>query len=261
MPVFKRRVKKHIVKKIAPPPRMSYGEKVLFNNLLASGMHPGELALRSGRDRSSIRRAVAALKAGGARVKAGRPRLLTPARVNQIVTVLKGMVRKADGCWEVTLPMLMKRAKVKTSERTLWTALRKRRIYFRRMRSKPKLTKDDIKERYAFAKKFRKKTPAWWKRNLHMALDLKHFPVYHNAKGRAYAAAREVRGVYRAPGEGLHAGYTKVAKELRFNPGMKSVLVAAGVDKAKVRMWRALDSSWFGTESCTVSVVLSIGPC
>ena len=94
MPAFKRRVKKHIVKKIAPPPRMSYGEKVLFNNLLASGMHPGELALRSGRDRSSIRRAVAAQ--GGARVKAGRPRLLTPARVNQIVTVLKGMVRKAD---------------------------------------------------------------------------------------------------------------------------------------------------------------------
>ena len=64
------------------------------------------------------------------------------------------MVQKAHGRYEVTLAMALKRSKSKASERCAREHLRKRGIKFRKMREKPLLTKADVKERLAFAKKF-----------------------------------------------------------------------------------------------------------
>ena len=108
---------------------------------------------------------------------------------------------------------------VKASERTLRNALHSRNIYCRRLRTKPVLTDDDIKQRYSFAKKYSHMTKTSWRKKLHVIIDCKHFPVYVNGKGRAWAAQRDVRGAYRKPRQGLSRRYTAVPKDQRYCPG------------------------------------------
>lgn len=61
------------------------------------------------------------------------------------------------------LPSLLspRRLRIKTCARTVRDALHERKIYFRRLRSKPKLTDEDIKARFEFAKMYKNKTKAW----------------------------------------------------------------------------------------------------
>jgi len=87
---------------------------------------------------------------------------LSRAEVNLLVRTIKAMARKAKALYEVTLAMAMKRAKLKCGEQCARAALKKRNIKFRRLRSKPILTKQDVKERFAFAKKYRKKPRSFW---------------------------------------------------------------------------------------------------
>lgn len=93
---------------------------------------------------------------------------------------------------------------------------------------------------------------AWWCAHIHLHLDLKNFPVYLNGKARDHAAMREVRGAYRQRGGGLGRGYTKAPKHLRFNPGAKSVMIAAAVGKGRVRLWETIDSQWSGAAASTL---------
>ena len=115
---------------------------------------------------------------GGRRVrqKLGRPRSLSVQQVKDILKVLWKMLAEAEGRWEVTLKMLMKRAKVKVCERAVSNALRAHNVYFRRLRGKPKLTSKDIRARYDFAKFYRFKSKAWWLKTLQLCIDLKWFP-------------------------------------------------------------------------------------
>ena len=90
----------------------------------------------------------------------GRDPALTKKDITSLIKVIKAMIKKAKARYEITLAMVIKRAKVKASERTARKALQKRGIRFRKMRSKPKLTTKDIKARFAFGKKYRKKSKA-----------------------------------------------------------------------------------------------------
>ena len=65
----------------------------------------------------------------------------------------------------------------KASERSILRALHKRNIRFRKLREKPKLTAEDMKERFAFAKAYHKKTKTWWASHLHASIDGKCFQV------------------------------------------------------------------------------------
>ena len=160
--------------------------------------------------------------------------------------VLKEMIEKVGGKKEITIAALKAKSKSKAGARAISDALHARNIYFRKLRSKPVLTKDDIADRFKFAKAYRRKTKKWWLKNLRMIIDLKHFPVYTTGKARAYAARREIRGAYRTPGQGLDEAYVTVPKALRFNTGVKPVTVAAGVGAGKVLLWEALDGRWNG---------------
>ena len=82
-----------------------------------------------------------------------------------------------------------------------------------------------------------------------MSIDLKRFSVYVNAAGRAYAAQREIRGAYRKPGQGLHKGYVKPPKALKYNPGVKSGLLAAGIGGKKVLVWEEIKGRWNGNSA------------
>jgi hypothetical protein len=60
------------------------------------------------------------------------------------------------------------------------------------------------------------------------------------------------RGAYRQPGQGLDEAYVVLPKELRYNPGAKSVKVLAGVAVGRVRMWHVLEQKWSGRAAAAV---------
>ena len=139
---------------------------------------------------------------------------MQPKDVNHLVKTLRAMIRKAHARWEVTLAMLKKRAKCNFDDKVVRKALLEKKIKFRRLRAKPLLTKEDVKARFAFAKKHRKETKKWWRKRIQMHIDLKNFCVYTIAQSRVIAAMREVRGAHQAPGQGLIADYVVLPKAL-----------------------------------------------
>lgn len=207
------------------------------------GLPVTKIALAVNRNKTSV---YAALENDWATEKRGRKELLTKAQVNLLVRTLKAMIKQAAAKKEITLAMILRRARVKVSERCARKALQTRGIRFRRMRDKPLLTKDDVKERWRFARKYRNKSKAWWRSKVHLYIDLKSWKVYPNAKGRALAAQRTVRGAYRGPGGGLGEGYVVVPKSLKQNTGARPAKIAGGVGKGRCRLWYDVGRKWNG---------------
>ena len=124
-------------KKDMKPPRMTVDEKRLVREMaFDKGMTPGAIADTVGRHRSNIIRLLAMKKI----VKMGRPVALTPVQEDRLEDIVKDMVLKADAEYEVTLPMVHRRSRLKCSERTLARSLRKRGYYFFRLYEKMILT-------------------------------------------------------------------------------------------------------------------------
>ena len=208
-------------------------------------MPVGQIATATDRDKKSIYGALDQ-KPSGKTVKLGRPPAMTRESIAHVIKTLKMLVKTAAARYEVTLGMIKEKSKCRASETTMRRTLQKRNIKFRRLRSKPILTNTDKRARFAFAKKYHTKSKSWWLKTVHMHIDLKNFSCYVNARARQYAAQREVRGGYRLPGQGLDEAYVVANKALRFNPGVKSAMIAAGVGNGRVRMWHALTNKWSG---------------
>ncbi len=229
------------------PPRMSPDERrILMRMHHEQKMQPAAVAKATGRSLSAVCRLLARKKPAK---PCGRKKVLKPQQVDRLQAVMKKMITEANGEQEVTMEMVKRRARCSASLRTISRELHKRDVYFRRLRSKPKLTPDDIKERFDFAKKYKSKSKKWWNTHIQMFIDNKSFPVYLTNKARAYGAQRAVRGAYRQKGQGLDRGYTKASKTMQHNPCGKSLVVAAGVGKGRVLMWHVLKKKWSGAEA------------
>jgi hypothetical protein len=195
---------------------------------------PAEIAERLGRDKATLTRLLVKTVD---RKRQGRPVALTDAQVDFLEHRLDELIVKADGKYRVTAKMLRANTRTKASARAMLDALRKRNIYFRKLREKPVLTDEDIADRLAFAKKYKDKSKAWWQKNVHAFIDGKFFQVYLNGKERDRAARHATFGAFRSPGKGLSHGYVKPSKSLKHNTGAASALVQAGIVNGKVGMW------------------------
>ena len=178
-------------------------------------------------------------------VKRGRKEVLSKVQVKLLLRTTKAMVQQAAAKKEVTLAVIMRKAKVMAGAQGARKALHKAGVRFRKMRSKPLLTKEDVKHRYAFAKKYRKKPKSFWKK-VNLYIDVKTFPVYLNEQALAVAAMREVRGAYRQRGQGLDESYVVLPKQLKYNTGAKSARIAGGVGNGRMLLWHELEKRWSG---------------
>ena len=132
------------------------------------------------------------------------------------------------------------------SIRTIAEALHARGIFFRKLHAKPTLTKQDIKDRVAFAASYGSKTSAWWNRFVHMHIDVKHFNIFLDGKGRRHVAQVGCRGAYRGLGERFSPGTVKPNPKVKYNSGTRGVKVLAGVGHGKVLLWQFIESRWSG---------------
>ncbi|CAE7938979.1 unnamed protein product [Symbiodinium necroappetens] len=158
---------------------MSADERKWAKTWYSEGKQPSEIAGLLGRDTSSIARLLCVQKPVK---KQGRPSALTKAQIDFLERKLDQMIVKADGQHTVTVEMLQKAAKIKASSRTILRALHERNIFFRKLREKPVLTPEDVRDRFQFAKTYRNKTGTWWANRLDAFIDGKHFQVYLNSK-------------------------------------------------------------------------------
>jgi transposase len=227
--------------KLTPRPFMTAAERDLARKLYhEKGKEPSEIADIFDRDHSTITRLLFVRKKA---MKAGRKAMLTEAQVDNLVKRLDEMITKAKAKKEINVAALKRRTKCKAGEKTILRALHERGLYFHVMRQKPILTPEDVKERVAFAKKYKDKSADWWNEHVRLFIDLKKFPVYLTGKSRDYAARRRIRGVFRMKGkkgQGLNPGYVKDPKTHKFNTGAKSALIAGGVGKGKVLLWEEI---------------------
>lgn len=229
---------------------MSSDEKQLLRSMhFDQGMTPAGIATATGRHISSVCRLLAQRRDPA---PVGRPIALTEQQIDRLERILNSMIEKADAQHEVTLAMLMKTSKCKVSERTVSDALHARGYFFRNLRQKPILTPEDVKERYAFARKYRNKPAKWWLRNVHLHWDNHVFKVASTLRGRKLLAMRRVRGVYRKRGKSLRPGLIKPNPKLRLSTGGKGVLIAGGVGAGRVLLWHRLDNVWCGREAAAL---------
>lgn len=243
----KGRVRKGTLKAANAVPRMSMDEKRLAREMhFDRGFSRTQVAEALGRDLGTICRQ---LGKGKAAKPIGRPKLLTETKVDSLVATLDKMVDEAESCYEVSLPMLMKRTRVKASYRVVANALHARGYWFRSLRAKPILTPDDVAERFAFAKKYKGKTASWWLRSIHIHLDNHNFKVATTARGRKLLAMRNTRGVYRTAQKALRKGHVKPSPKLKQSTGVRGILKAGGVGNGKVLVWHTVDKQWSGAEA------------
>ena len=207
------------------------------------GLAPSAIALRLGRDKTTINRLFRRV-----RKKRGRHRLLTDVQVDALIAKLKDMIKISKGRWEVTAYMLKRRARCKASVRIIQERIHERGVWWFAMRLKPLLTDDDIEDRFSFGWTWVDKPLSFWSTHVHMHIDVKFFPVFCNAKGRRHAAQSGRRGVYRMAGEGLGEGYYKPNPKLKYNTGAKGVHVLAGVGQGQVLVWEYFEGRWNGAE-------------
>ena len=227
---------------------MSAREMDIVRRLHKEGINVTVIAKATKRARSTIHR----LLQTPHKRKAGKPGptpALSKKDVNKLVQTTKRLVKQAQGEYEVSLSIIAQDCKCKASLRTVRKALHSKGIRFYRMRQKPVLKTEDRKARMEFARKYKNKSRAWWIENLHLAIDNKNFPIYYHAEARRHAANRLIRGAYRCKADGLDEAYVQVPKHMKYNPGMKSAIIAAGVGEGKVRMWHVLDKKWSGAEA------------
>ena len=159
---------------------MSAEEQRLVNKWYwEQGKAPSEIAGLLDRDKSTLTRF---LVKQVSRKKQGRPPVLSEADLDFLERHLHERIVKSMGKYHVTAAMVKRSARSSASVKAIQCGLRKRRIFFRKLREKPLLTEEDIKARFAFAKMYRHKSAGSWMKAFHAAIDGKLFKVYLNGK-------------------------------------------------------------------------------
>jgi transposase len=231
-------------------PRMTTDEKRLAREMhFDRGMTQTEVSSALGRHLSCINRLLAQKKAPKAMA---RPRALTKDQVDKIEKVLNNLIDEAEGTYEVTMDMIMKRSRTKASARTVARRLHERGYWFRDLRCKPILTPEDVKERYAFAGEYKGKPASWWLKHIHIHADNHMFPVATKAKGRKLLSVRRVRGAYRKKGKSLRPGLVKPSRKFKVNTGAKGILKTGAVGGGKVLVFHTIVGRWGGESAASM---------
>ena len=170
--------------------------------------------------------------------------VLTEAKFKKIEKAMDELVENTDGRKEITMAMILKRSRIKIGEKTVFNKFHAKGIYFHKMFGRLDLSDDDKAARAAWCHSRLSRGKLQWKTMPHAIIDNKNFQIYTTDKGRAYAARRGVRGVFRKRGDVPKKGTVKSKNELKFPA--PTVQVTAAVIKGRIRMFNYVDGVWTG---------------
>jgi hypothetical protein len=219
-------------------------EKQQLARWVSEGKRPKEISLLLKRDLSTVVRQVAKLSSKRKSAKVGRPRKITEAMKDRLVTKVKTLTKAADAKFQVTASMIRKSASLKCSDRTILDALHSRGVYMHPLREKPVRTEADETDRLHFGNMYKSRPVSFWRSKVDAYLDNKFFPVYLTGRTRDYAAKRVARGSFRSKGDGLAKGHVKPRKNLKYNTGAPSIHVACAISATRVLMRHEVKGNW-----------------
>ena len=182
----------------------------------------------------------------------GRKAALDEQDKDRLVALTEAMVKKANVRYTVTSGMVQAKFRPRVCIRVVQEALHERGLWFYKLREKPILTDDDVRDRYAWAKQYRGKTPAWFRQKILVHIDNHAFKVPTNGNVRRMLAAKRVHGTFRTAGDSLKKEHVKASPKMRMNTGLRSVLIAGGVGAGKVLLWHAVENMWCGDEAAAM---------
>lgn len=211
----------------------------------AEGRQPVEIAQLLHRDVSTVVRRLKRQATGDRVAPVGRPRSLSAAQVDRLVSVATELIEDADCEFQVTARMLKAALRLKCSEKALLRALHDRGVWFKSFREKPLLTDEDVAARKAFAETYAPKPQTFWAQSIHAYLDEKYFTPYLTPSARAYARKITARGAFRGKKQGLGRGYVKPKKTWKRSFGRK-VCVGVAICAEKVLTCYVVKRSWCG---------------
>ena len=217
-------------------------ERSLMIQWKKAGKTKSEIMQLTGRSKNAVN-----LQLQRAPKKVGRKKIITKQIFRRLKGCLNQLLRKAKAKKEVTMDMVASKLKVKACSRTVLDEFHKAGVFFRPLRKKPILTTKDIKIRRKFSEEFKARRPTVWKKKPNAIIDNKLYPLYRNAAGRGEGARRQVRGAYRARGEGPKPWMVKADPAMKFP--VKGVQVTAAVINGKIRVWRYVDGRWNAKEA------------
>ena len=221
-------------------------EKRLVLNMKKEGVSYMKILKITGRSPDTVTKILYPDKKTKKHTQKGAPRKISQKEFGKILKSLRTLqCQKHPQGKEVTADMVLAHAGVWACARTLLREFRRRQIRFFRLKERPILTKDDIKDRKAWALKRKGRSRQAWVRTPHAIIDNKRWPIYGTAVGRAHAARRSVRGAYQLKGQQPESHLVKPkGGNIKFPaPG---VMVSAAVINGKIRMWEYIRGPWNG---------------
>ena len=251
-------------------PHLTGAELDLIHKETALGKAPSDIQERIGQRRrrsgkaapniTNVRKAMRGKShRQGVKEARGRKRKLTHRWVCKMNTTRKGLLARADGCYEVRWKDVLTKSRApKVHRSTLKRSFDRSGIpvQARRPREKPQRTAEHAKARVQHCEKWGAKPPSYYEKTIDMLIDNKSFDVPTTKRGAQHVAKQRVRFHLRTPGEGLQPSCTRPGrKKNRMNVG-GTVSVCAGVSNGRIVMWRYLPKAWNAKEA----VALYRGP-
>ena len=139
----------------------------------------------------------------------GRKKLMTPKRVRAVDVARKELQKEHKNSREVTMPMILRRARVKVDCTTASRALKEQGVQWRSSREKATRTPEQELARKEWCAKKRRLPANYFSTTIDLIIDCKKFELPLNVRARVQASSRKVRGTYRSRSEGLKAELLK----------------------------------------------------
>ena len=201
-------------------------------------------------DATSVRRVLKGKTHARAKTETrGRKPSLSPAVVQKMNRVRKGLVKKANNQREVRWCDVIRSSRAPKVHRG--TALRSFHregldVQRRRPREKPDRTKAHAAERVEMCQALKHKPATYFTNCVDMIIDNKKFDVPTTERARAYMNKTRVRGHLRTPGEGTLPEFTRPGrKKNRMYTGV-SASACAGISNGRIVLWHYLPTRWNG---------------
>lgn len=232
----------HSFKQVSPR------ERAMMKGWAEQGRSLSQIQALTGRSKTTIKHHLKENAASG--VGSGRPKSITPDVYERLRLAREALQKKAAGQKEVTVAMIKKRARVDACDKVVLRAFHENGVWFHKLRERPILTKEDMDERLAFARKHQRRPSEAWVDWPHAVIDNKGFQLMLNKEGRSHSARRLVRGAYRAPGASPEPWLVRPKATLKFPA--ETVQVTAAVVNGKIRMWEYVDGRWNGERAAAM---------
>lgn len=189
------------------------------------------------------------LNKGTVKAKAkGAPVKFTPRDAEKLFALAEKMIKKADAQKEVTLAMIIQKSGYDVSETTVRKHFKRMNVSFYKLKQKPLLEDQDVKDRYDWTTTRKRRSRAAWLTKPKAIIDNKNFEATRCRKSRAFVARRSCRGAYMRRGAQPKRHLVKPKGGLN-RVKFPSVQVTAAVINGRIRMWKYVDGRWNGSNA------------